>query len=353
MLEFKYQALPWNIEFGAGALGRLPALLDQLGLENALVLTTPEQASMGYRVADLLGDTAVGLFAKARMHVPQSTVDEATEMARNLGAKCTVAVGGGSTTGLGKALALHENLENVVIPTTYAGSEMTNIWGITNDGRKVTGRDMKVVPTLTIYDPELTLTLPVGMSAASGLNAMAQAVANVATDKQNPLVACLALDGIRALAEALPAVVDEPDNIDARARALYGASLAGGALGTGITSLHHKLCHVIGGTFDTPHAETHAILLPHSVAYSASGAEHGTRQVAEALGVSDAAMGLYELGRRLGIPAGLCELGVSESDLDLAAEMTTEGPVNNPVAVNRERVRALLQRAHDGAPPQA
>ncbi len=352
-MNFKYKALPWNIIFGAGARKRLPEELAKLGHSRALVLTTPNQADTGQEIVSLLGDKAAGLFDRAIMHVPGETLDQATAEVKRLGADCTVSIGGGSTTGLGKALAFHLDLPNIVLPTSYAGSEMTNLWAVTRDNRKTTRRDSIVVPTLSIYDPELTLTLPPAFAAASGMNAMAQAVANAAAEDANPFSAVMALEGIRALAENLPLIITEPGNMDARAGALYGACLAAAALGTGTTGLHHRLCHTFGGTFNTPHAETHTILLPHSVAYNAGARPAATHRIAEALGVSNAATGLFDLAGNLGAPTALKDIGVKETDLDEAAAVTVEKPVNNPEPVTRERVRALLDNAFHGKPPRA
>ncbi len=353
MIEYQYKALPWNIVFAVGALKRLPEELDKLGLSKALVLTTPNQSQTGLEIISMLGHHAVGLFDQTMMHVPADTLAAATAIATKLGADCTIALGGGSTTGLGKALAAREGLDNIVIPTSYAGSEMTDIWAVTEADRKVTARDSAVVPTLTIYDPTLTLTLPPKFAATSGLNAMAQAVVNVATDRPNPIISSLATDAIRALAHSLPQIMVEPDNMDARAEALYGASMAGGALGTGITGLHHRLCHTFGGTFNTPHAETHAILLPHSVAYNAAATAEGTRKVATAMGVENAAVGIHELAKTLGAPTALSEIGIREADLDKAVEVTLEKPFNNPEPVSAERLRKLLYNAYHGHSPSA
>ena len=351
-MNFRYKALPWNVIFGIGALSRLPEELGKLGYSRALVLTTPNQAEIGQEIVDLLGDKAVGLFDRAVMHVPVETVEQATTEVKRLDADCSVSVGGGSTTGLGKALAFNLDLPNIVLPTSYAGSEMTNIWALTKNDRKITRRDNVVVPTLTIYDPVLTLTMPAAFAGASGLNAMAQAVVNVATEDVNPIISIMALDAIRALSHSLPIVVSDPDNMDARTEAMYGACLAGGALGAGTTSLHHRLCHTFGGTFNTPHAETHTILLPHSVAYNANAVPEGTRKIAAAMGVDDAATGLFELAGTIGVPTALKDIGVVETDLDEAAAVTVETPVNNPEPVTGERVRALLENAYHGYPPR-
>ncbi|MDE0350073.1 MAG: maleylacetate reductase [Gammaproteobacteria bacterium] len=351
MFEFTYRALPWNIVFGVDALGQLPAELDGLDLGRALVLTTPNQADVGRRTRDLLGTRSVGLFDRAMMHVPAETVDGAMRVAGESGADCTVSVGGGSTTGLGKMLALNLDLPNVAIPTTYAGSEMTNIWGTTVDGRKRTGRDDRVVPTLTLYDPVLTLGLPAKVAGPSGLNAMAQAVANLTSGALNPMVADMALAAVRALTESLPNVVKDGDDLSARTQALYGACLAGGAIGTGTTSLHHRLCHTFGGAFRTPHAETHTVLLPHCVAYNAASTTEGTCRLAQAMQVDDPAVGLYELAKQVNAPRALKDIGVLEADLDRAAAIATETPVDNPEPVSRERVRKLLHNAFHGLAP--
>ena len=350
-MNFEYKALPWNIIFGAGALNRLPQELDKLGYSRALVLATPNQSDIGQEIVELLGDRAGGLFNQALMHVPVETLEQAMAEVKRLDADCSVSVGGGSTTGLSKALAFHLDLPNIVLPTSYAGSEMTNVWAVTQDNRKVTRRDNVVVPTLTIYDPELSLTLPPAFAAASGMNAMAQAVANAAAEDANPVSSVMALEGIRTLARSLPAIISEPGNMDARTEALYGASLAAAALGTGTTGLHHRLCHTLGGTFNTPHAETHTILLPHSVAYNAGARPEATRRIAGALDVSDAATGLFELAGKLGAPTALKDIGVKETDLDEASAIAVEKPVKNPEPVTRGRIRALLENAYHGHPP--
>ena len=176
---------------------------------------------------------------------------------------------------------------------------------------------------------------------------------NVASGEVNPMVQVMAVEAVRALSQALPKVIAEPDNMHARSMALYGACLAGGSLGTGTTSLHHRLCHTFGGTFSTPHAETHTILLPHCVAYNSDATREGTEKLAQAMGVSDAAVGLFELAKTVGAPTALRDIGILESDLDKAAAVATEAPVNNPEPVTIERVRGLLQRAWSGALPIA
>ncbi|MCZ6502536.1 MAG: maleylacetate reductase [Gammaproteobacteria bacterium] len=353
MLSFDYQALPWNIVFGVGSLQRLPEELAKLGYRRAMVLTTPRRGEQGQKIVELLAEHAVSLFDRAVMHVPVATVEQAIAEMDRTGADCSVSLGGGSTTGLGKALALKKQLPNIVIPTTYAGSEMTNIWGMTEHGRKLTGRDNAVVPKLTIYDPELTLGLPPRIAGPSGLNAMAQAAVNVTAAKINPMVSMMALEAVRLLSRSLPKIINNPQDLEARSEALFGASLAGASLGTGVTSLHHRLCHTFGGSFNTPHAETHTILLPHSIAYNALATSEGTRQLASAMGVKDAAVGLFELAKAVGAPTSLKEIGFREEDLDRAAAIATEKPLNNPEPVTEASIRRLLEDAYMGFEPSS
>lgn len=351
MREFRLQTLPWNVVFGAGTLATLPAEMDALGLGRALVLSTPEQAEDAERVAELLGARCAGTFTGARMHVPAEVAAAAADEARGRDADCTVSVGGGSTTGLGKALALDPGIPLIAIPTTYAGSEMTNIWGMTEDGRKRTGRDLRVLPKLAIYDAELTLGLPPAIAGPSGMNALAQATVNAKDPRTNPVILSMALEAIRAIASALPVVMRSPADLDARAELLYGASLAGASLGAGVTSLHHRLCHTLGGTFDTPHAETHTILLPYSVAYAAPAVPERMARIAEALGADDAARGIHALSVSLGLPTSLRDIGIDEGDLERIADIATESEIVNPRPVTREGVLALLESAYAGAAP--
>ncbi len=348
---FTYDQLPGRVVFGPGTLTRLPEEVARLGAERALVLSTPEQVTVARDVARHLGARSAGVFAKAVMHVPIETAREARIEARRLNADCAIAVGGGSTTGLGKAIALDSGLPIIAVPTTYAGSEMTPIYGLTEGGLKKTGRDSRVLPRAVIYDPTLTLSLPAALSATSGMNAIAHCVEALYAADANPIVSMWAAEGIRALAAALPAIVASPDDLAARTDALYGAWLAGASLGAVSMALHHKLCHTLGGTFNLPHAETHTIVLPHATAYNSAAAPDAMTSIARAIGASDAAHGLYELARRLGAPTSLRALGLQESDLDRAAEIASSAPYPNPRPIDRAAIRQLLQNAWAGSPP--
>ena len=352
MHDFIYTANPTRVVFGAGALQHLAREIDALGARRALVLCTPEQADAAQRVATLLGERAAGIFPRAVMHVPIETAREARAEARRLGADCAVAIGGGSTTGLGKAIALDSGLPILAIPTTYAGSEMTPIYGLTEGGVKKTGRDARVLPRTVIYDPELSLTLPLGMSVTSGLNAIAHAAEGLYAHDGNPITALMAEEGIRAMAAALPQLARNARDIDARADALYGAWLCGSVLGAVAMGLHHKLCHTLGGSFNLPHAEVHTVILPHALAYNAGHAPEAMARIARALGARDAAQGVFALAAAHGAPTSLRDIGMPEGGLDRAADLAATTPYPNPRPLERAALRALLQRAFDGAEPQ-
>ncbi len=348
---FVYQGNPSRVIFGAGALQHLAREMDLLGAKRALVLCTPEQLASAQRVVALLGDRAAGVFARAVMHVPIETARQARDEARRLNADCAVAFGGGSTTGLGKAIALDSGLPILAIPTTYAGSEMTSIYGITEGGVKKTGRDPRVLPRTVIYDPELTLSLPLAMTVTSALNAIAHAAEGLYAHDGNPIMALMAEEGIRASAAALPLLHANPQDLQARSDALYGAWLCGSVLGSVAMGLHHKLCHTLGGSFNLPHAETHTVVLPHAMAYNAAHAPQAMARIAKALGPSDAAQGLHDLARQHGAPTSLKALGMPADGLDRVADLAVAQPYPNPRPLDRTALRALLQRAYDGLPP--
>ncbi len=349
--SFLYRARPSTVVFGPGSVERVGEWVGRLGCRAALVLSTPQQEGQAAALAERLGGASVGVFAGAAMHTPVVVTEEAVAKARRLGADCVVALGGGSTTGLGKAIALRTDLPQIVVPTTYAGSEVTDILGQTEGGRKTTIRDEKVVPEVVIYDPDLTLGLPVAMSVTSGLNAMAHAAEGLYAADRNPVTSLLALEGLRAMRDGLPRVVAAPADVAARSDTLYGAWLCGVVLGSVAMALHHKLCHVLGGSFDTPHAETHAILLPHTIHFNEQAVPDLLGPAADLFGGS-AGGGLWDFARSIGAPLALRDLGLSERDLDRAAGIAVANPYENPRPIGREAIRGLLQRAWDGARPE-
>ncbi len=340
-----------RVSFGGGTLAMLDSELERLGSRHALLLTTGGQGDLASRVIAASGGRIARWHAGARMHTPVSATEAALAELRALQADALVSAGGGSATGLGKALALRTGLPHLSIPTTYAGSEMTPILGETVDGRKTTMRDPALLPATVIYDVELTLDLPAALSAASGMNAMAHAVEALYARDANPLTDLMAEEAARALAAALPAIVIDPRDREARWRALYGAWLAGTCLGTVGMALHHKLCHVLGGSFDLPHAQTHCIVLPYVVAYNAPAARPAMARLARALGDPDPAMALWAMVQRLGVPRALGELGMPASALEEVVRIADQNAYWNPRPADPAALTVLLRRAHEGSPP--
>ncbi|WP_349571105.1 maleylacetate reductase [Azotobacter salinestris] len=351
--NFTYTGLPARVIFGKGSLQQLETEIDRLGSRRALVLSTPEQRAQAERIADILGERAAGIFDKAVMHVPIETAREARQIADKLGADCAVAIGGGSTTGLGKAIALDSGLPILAIPTTYAGSEMTPVYGLTENGLKKTGKDPRVLPKTVIYDPELSVSLPVDLSVTSGMNAIAHAAEGLYAQDGNPVMSLIAEEGIRAMAEGLGRVTQAPEDLDARADCLYGAWLCSTVLGNVGMALHHKLCHTLGGSFNLPHAQTHTVVLPHAIAYNASAAPEAAARIIRALGGKHDSAGaaLFDLAKDLGAPMTLHELGLTEPDLDRATDIALSNPYWNPRPIEREAIRELLQNAYEGKRP--
>jgi maleylacetate reductase len=332
MQPFVYEPLPARVIFGSGTLSRLGDELERLGLRRVLVLATPAQQGEAERLAASLGERTAGVFAGAVMHTPVEVTERAMAEVAALGVDGVVSLGGGSTIGLGKAIALRSDLPQIVVPTTYAGSEMTPILGETRDGLKTTQRSSKILPETVIYDVDLTLTLPPQLSATSGINAIAHAVEALYAPDGNPIVSLMAEEGIAALARALPAIVREPSQQQARSDALYGAWLC--------------------GAFDLPHAETHTVILPHAIAYNAASAPEAMKRIARALGVDEAATGVHDLARRLGTPRALRDLGMPESGIEQAAEIATRNPYPNPRPIEHDAIRGLIARAWAGEAPQ-
>ncbi|SDI84734.1 maleylacetate reductase [Alloyangia pacifica] len=352
MKEFTYTALPSRVIFGPGKLASVANEVATIGANRALVLCTPQQRAQAEQVGALLGDKLAGIHDGAEMHVPIESARAARAIATDLDADCAVAVGGGSTIGLGKAIALDSALPIIAIPTTYAGSEMTPVYGITENGIKTTGKDVRVLPKSVIYDPELTYSLPVGMSLVSGMNAIAHAAEGLYAKDGNPVMSLIAEEGIRALAAGMPVLLETPNDVDARSQCLYGAWLCGSVLGHVGMALHHKLCHTLGGSFNLPHAETHTIILPHAMAYNSLAAPAAMARIAHAIGAEDGPTGLYALARQLGVPTALRNLGIAETDLDRACEIALSNPYWNPRQIEAAPLRALLQRAWEGSEPR-
>lgn len=349
---FTYQGSAAHIVFGEGKAETADEWIQKLGCKKALVLSTPHQKADAERLAGKLGALAAGTFPGAVMHTPVDVTEEAMKVVAATGADCVVSLGGGSTTGLGKAIAYRTDLPQIVIPTTYAGSEVTPILGQTEGGRKTTVRDAKILPEVVIYDATLTTGLPVALSVTSGLNAMAHAVEALYAQDRNPISSLMAAEGLRAFKTALPAIIKTPGDLPVRADGLYGAWLCGTVLGTVGMALHHKICHTLGGTFDTPHADTHAIMLPHTAGFNAAAVPDLLEPVADTFGGSVGG-GLWDFAKSINAPMALRDLGLTEADLDKAANIATENPYWNPRPIDKPSIRALLQQAWEGLRPTA
>jgi maleylacetate reductase len=347
---FVYAANPGRVVFGSGTIEQLPNEANRLGLKRALVLSTPQQQTAAQSVSERLGSLSSGIFAQAVMHTPVDVTESAMAVVRERNVDGLVSIGGGSTIGLGKAIALRTDLPQIVIPTTYAGSEMTPILGETRNGTKTTQNDARILPEVAIYDVDLTLTLPASLAGTSGINAIAHAVEALYARDRNPMVSLMAIEGISALAAALPRIVADACDKDARSRALYGAWLCGTCLGAVGMALHHKLCHVLGGLFDLPHAETHTVLLPHALAYNAPAVPEIMRRLEAVLG-SNPPLALYHLASAVGAPHSLRELGMVESGIAAATSRALANPYWNPRKLESAQIERLIARAWAGAPP--
>ncbi len=339
--------------FGSGTVAQIKLEAERLGVHRILVLSTPGRGeAQAQEIATLLDDRSVGVHPGAVMHTPVEATEQAVQVVQDRNADAVVAVGGGSTIGLGKAVALRTDLPQIVIPTTYAGSEMTPILGETKDGVKTTQRTLKVLPEVVIYDVDLTLGLPPMIAVTSGMNAMAHAVEALYAKDRNPVISLMAEEGIRSLAGALPWIADDLQDREVRSNALYGAWLCGACLGAVGMALHHKLCHVLGGAFNLPHAETYTIVLPHLVTYNTPATPDAMQRVAAALERADAAEALFELTEHLGAKQALRDIGMPEEGIEQAVSATLAAPYWNPRPLEEEALRNLLTRAWNGNPPQ-
>ena len=349
--SFTHQSRPGRVIFGQGTMKALRDEAAALGLQRVLVLSSPGQRSAAEALSGLLGDRAAGLHPNAIMHTPTEVTETALQVVRREKIDGLVAIGGGSAIGLSKALAHRTDLPQIVLPTTYAGSEMTPILGETFGGVKKTLNHPSVLPETVIYDVDLTLSLPPRLSAVSGLNAMAHAIEALYAKDRNPIISLMALEAVRSLSHSLPEVLAKPYDLGARTEALYGAWLCGTCLGAVGMALHHKICHTLGGSFNLPHAETHAVILPHALAFNSPAIPDVMQSLQRNLG-QDPANALYRLGGALGAPRSLRDLGMPSSGIERAAEAALANPYWNPQPLRLDAIRALLFRAWAGEPPE-
>ncbi len=351
MDNFVYNGLPTRVIFGSGTRAEIEAETRALGITRALVLSTPFQAELAEEVSESLGELAVGTYSGAAMHTPVDVTEEAVRVLEEHSADGVISVGGGSTTGLGKAIALRTDVPQLVLPTTYAGSEMTNILGQTEGGRKTTLRDPRVQPETVIYDVDLTMTLPQGLSGTSGINAIAHAVEALYAQDRNPVISLLASEGVAALYRGLPGIAADASDVAARTDALYGAWLCAICLASSGVALHHKLCHVLGGSFDLPHAETHTVVLPQALAYNAPAVPDAMAQLRRAMNTETPAAALFDLAQQMGAETSLKALGMPEDGIEKAVSITLENPYWNPRELSAAPIAATLEAAWRGDRP--
>lgn len=350
-MRFVVEFSPSRVLFGAGRSSEVKAEAGRLNIERALVISTADQSHVCGQFAAMLEDRLGAIYPGAVMHTPVNVTDAAMHQMRQMDCDGVVSVGGGSTIGLGKAIAYRTDLPQLVIPTTYAGSEMTSILGQSDKGKKTTLRSPKVLPETVIYDPELTLTLPDFISGPSGMNAIAHSVEALYAQNANPVTSLMAEESIRALGKALPAVVKDGGSLEARTDALYGSWLAGCCLGAVGMAIHHKICHTLGGSFDLPHADVHALMIAYSAAYNREAAPDAMHRICRALGARDAPDALFELFNQVARFKSLAELGMTEQDLDRAASLAVESPYYNPRPITEPDIRRMLQAAFEGRQP--
>jgi len=368
MSRFVHEQAAVRVVFGAGTLVDVAAEAAALGGYRVLLIADPAAARAAEVVADGLGERLAARIDEVVQHVPEPVAAAAVDTARAADADLLLAVGGGSATGLAKAVARELGTPILAVPTTYAGSEMTPIWGLTGETGKTTGRDPRVRPRAVVYDPELTVSMPADLTATSGMNALAHCVEALYAPDASPITGLVAEEGARALAGALPSCVDSPTDPAARAGALYGAWLAGWSLGNATMGLHHKLCHVLGGLYDLPHAPTHSAVLPYAVAYQrgqfakagtaashasgpSQGADRALGRVAAALSGDDAAAAIWDLATRLGAPTSLAAVGLPAEAVDRVVEAVLASPPANPRPLAREPLRELMLAALAGERP--
>lgn len=351
MDSFVYTGSPSRVVFGKGTINQLPEEVAGLEISRAMVLSTPGHQKLGARACSILGEVAGGLYPEAVMHTPVSVTEDAMQFLAARQVDGLVAVGGGSTIGLGKAIALRTGLPLLAVPTTYAGSEMTSSVGQTANGQKTVLRDPRVLPKTVIYDVALTFGLPSALSVASGLNAIAHAAEALYAPDRNPIVEIMAREAIVALTEACARLPEDPSDFHARSRALYGAWLGGACLGATTMALHHKLCHVLGGMFDLPHAQTHAVILPYVMEYNAEASPSALGNLLGALGDSTGAPSrLQALARNGNLPGSLQALGMPPEGVNAVAELVASATFFNPAPITLAGVKDVLEKAYRGVP---
>lgn len=367
-ITFVHTGFAQRIHFGPGVVEGVADVVKDTGARRVMVVTTSgrRESDAGERLIARLGRVAVEVFDGAQAHVPVSVVTSAMSAARERQIDGLVSFGGGSCADLGKAVCWfleHEAgtpgasyldrpmVAHVSVPTTYSGAELTPFFGMTDaSARRKTGAGgPTLAPLAALYDPVLTLDTPSRVSAETGMNALAHAVECAYSPRRSPEAESIALSAIRLIGAALPAVVDDPFDIDARTRMLQAAMLGGRALQNASMGVHHGLAQLLGGRTGIPHGLANAVLLSHAMRFTLPSVPDDAAAIGEALGDPDDPPGAVDrLRERLGLPAHLGECGVSLEDMEAVVRMSAGSPsvASNARPPTPDDVRAILAAAY-------
>jgi maleylacetate reductase len=350
--DFVHELVTGRVVFGAGSIAQVADEVRRLGCSRVLIIGGRHARVYADSITKDLGQLAAGRIEEVVQHVPLALADAAIALSDRLRADLLVPVGGGSSIGLAKAIARERSVAILAVPTTYAGSEMSPIWGLTEADRKSTGRAARVQPRVVVYDPNTTLSMPPHLTAVSGMNALAHAAEALYAPQVSPLVLLAAEQSVRLFARALPVLAADPQDCAARSDALYAAFLAGVSLGNAAMGIHHKICHVLGGAYNLPHGDIHSAVLPYAVAFNRDDAPEAMSRIAAALDHDDAAAGIWQVAHNIGAPTDLISTGFSADQIEAVADVVANAEFPNPRTVSIEGVCDLLGAACAGSQPQ-
>jgi maleylacetate reductase len=350
-MQFDYTPVPSKAVFGENSVMKLAEEIKLLGGSRVMIACTKNMVGRLGHVLDDLGDMVSSIYDKAEPHCPEHIALGAVQEFKQKNCDIVVAIGGGSTIGIGKAITLRTDAPLIVVATTPCGSESTPIHGMLIGNKKKTGRDRKVIASTSIYDPSLTTTMNAHLTGTIGMNSLAHCVEALYAQVKSPVSDMMAIEGIKALTQGLPGSIENPNDLKAREQVLYGGMLSGYCVTLAGIAIHHKLCHVLGGHHGIPHGESNSVILPYAAAYNESAAPEAMEKIKSAMGTNNASGGIFDFATKIKVPKSLKELGMRESDLDLAAQETIERTPYNPKPVQEKSVREMLQQAYEGVRP--
>jgi len=351
-MDFVYDANPSRVIFAVGARSRAGEELDRLGASRIMVVTTPTQAGVAAEFARLIGQRAGIVYPCAQLHTPTNVTEAALTAVSSVKADGILAIGGGTAIGLSKAIALRTDLPQLIIPTTFAGSEVTPILWETQRGDRIVQRNLKILPETVIYDPGFVSALPASIAGPSAMNALANAIEALCARDGNPLTQIMAEQSIRTLADALPRVLADGAHINAWSGALQGSWLAGASAGSVSAALHHKLCDVLGAAFDLTYADVHCVMLPYTAAFQLRETPGAMKRAAHALGCEDGPLALYDLMLKAANDKSLRKMGLTRAALEKAADLAIGDPHDNAGLATRDEILEMLLGAYEGLAPR-